>query len=56
MFIEHDVSVETARLIVIYNDEIHTFENEMEANDFYMNKKAKSDGCDLLKIFQDFES
>ncbi len=56
MFIEHDANVETAKLIVIYNDEIHTFENEMEANDFYMNKKAESDGCDLLRIFQDFEA
>ena len=55
MFIEHDADVGTANWIVIYNDEVHVFENEMKANDFYMNRKAESDGCDLLRIFQDFE-
>ncbi|KXS41412.1 MAG: hypothetical protein AWU54_1633 [Candidatus Frackibacter sp. T328-2] len=56
MFIEHEADIETANWIVIYNDEVHAFESIMEAHDFYMNKKAESDGCDLLRIFQDFEA
>ncbi|KXS45560.1 MAG: hypothetical protein AWU54_296 [Candidatus Frackibacter sp. T328-2] len=55
MFIEHDINFEATNWIVICNDEVHAFESMMEAHDFYFNKKTESDGCDLLRIFQDFE-